>query len=84
MTTYQIFRADSRQDVFPVSSFDSYIAAFRSWGAGVQRPEFLGLIGTAAWSFPRPGYDAQTNTGMSLVGRLIPAKLDTTVAKEIE
>lgn len=84
MTTYKYFVQTGPQDVFPVSSFDSYIAAFRSWGAGVQRPEFLGLIGTAAWSFPRPGYDAQTNTGMSLVGRLIPAKLDTTVAKEIE
>jgi hypothetical protein len=66
-----------------VSSFDSYIAAFRSLGAGMQRREFLGLIGTAAWSFPRPGY-AQTNTGLPFVGLLIPAKSDTTVAKETE
>ena len=67
-----------------MSSFDGYIAAFRSLAAGMQRREFLGLIGTAAWSFPRPGYDVQTNTGVSLVGLLILAKLDTTVAKEIE
>jgi hypothetical protein len=50
----------------------------------MQRREFLGLTGTAAWSFPRPGYDVQTNTGVSLVGLLIPAKLNTTVAKELE
>jgi hypothetical protein len=83
MTTYKYFVPTGPQDVFPVSSFDSYIAAFRSLGAGMQRREFLGLIGTAAWNFPRPGY-AQTNTGLPLVGLLIPAQSDTTVAKEIE
>jgi putative ABC transport system substrate-binding protein len=36
------------------------------------RRDFIGLIGTAALSFPRPGH-AQTNTGLPLVGFLNPA-----------
>jgi putative tryptophan/tyrosine transport system substrate-binding protein len=41
----------------------------------MRRREFIGLIGTAALSFPRPGY-AQTKTDMPLVGLLMPAKSD--------
>jgi putative ABC transport system substrate-binding protein len=44
--------------------------------ASMQRRDFLGLIGTAALSFPRPGY-AQTKTGLPLVGVLMIAKLET-------
>jgi putative tryptophan/tyrosine transport system substrate-binding protein len=47
----------------------------------MRRREFIGLIGTAALSVPRPGY-AQTKTDMPLVGLLIPAKSDSTAAKE--
>jgi putative ABC transport system substrate-binding protein len=47
----------------------------------MRRREFIGLIGTAALNFPRPGY-AQTKTDLPVVGFLLPAKLDTTVAKE--
>jgi len=38
----------------------------------MQRREFIGLLGTAALSFPRPGY-AETNTGLPLVGYLTPS-----------
>ena len=38
----------------------------------MQRREFIGLLGTAALSFPRPGY-AETNTGLPLVGYLSPS-----------
>jgi putative tryptophan/tyrosine transport system substrate-binding protein len=47
----------------------------------MRRREFIGLIGTAALSFTRPGY-AQTKTDLPVVGFLLPAKLDTTLAKE--
>ena len=47
----------------------------------MRRRDFIGLIGTAALSFPRPGH-AQTKTDMPLVGLLMPFKSDTTVAKE--
>jgi len=47
----------------------------------MQRREFIGLIGTAALSFPRPGY-GQTKTDLPVVGLLLPPKLDTTVAKD--
>jgi putative ABC transport system substrate-binding protein len=47
----------------------------------MRRREFIGLIGTAALSFPRPGY-AQTKTDMPLVGLLMPTKSDMTAAKE--
>ena len=38
----------------------------------MRRREFIGLIGTAALSFPRQGY-AETNTGLPLVGYLSPS-----------
>jgi putative ABC transport system substrate-binding protein len=41
----------------------------------MQRREFIGLIGAAALSFPRPGY-AQTNAGLPLVAVLMPFKQD--------
>jgi putative ABC transport system substrate-binding protein len=47
----------------------------------MQRREFIGLIGAAALSFPRPGY-AQTKTGLQVVGLLLPLKSDTTFAKD--
>lgn len=47
----------------------------------MRRREFIGLIGTAALNFPRPGY-AQTKTDLPVVGFLLPPKLDTTVAKD--
>ena len=47
----------------------------------MQRREFIGLIGAAALSFPRPGF-AQTKTDMPLVGLLMPTKSDMTAAKE--
>ena len=47
----------------------------------MRRREFIGLIGTAALSFPRPGY-AQTKTIMPLVGLVLPFKPDTTVAQD--
>ena len=46
----------------------------------MRRREFIGLIGTAALSFPRPGY-AQTKADLPLVGLLSLLKFDTTVAK---
>ncbi len=39
----------------------------------MRRRKFIGLIGAAAFSFPRPGY-AQTNTGLPLVGVLMPGQ----------
>lgn len=45
----------------------------------MQRREFIGLIGASALIFPRPGY-AQTNTGLPLVGLLMPQRQD--VARE--
>jgi putative tryptophan/tyrosine transport system substrate-binding protein len=47
----------------------------------MRRREFIGLIGTAALSFPRPGY-AQTKTDMPLVAVMLVLKSDTTAAKE--
>jgi putative ABC transport system substrate-binding protein len=47
----------------------------------MRRRDFIGLIGTAALSFPRPGY-AQTKTDLPVVGLLLLLKPDTTVAKE--
>jgi hypothetical protein len=47
----------------------------------MQRREFIGLLGTAALSFPRPGY-AQTKTDLPVVGFLLPQKSDTTGAKD--
>ncbi|MGZ9144168.1 MAG: hypothetical protein ACXW4O_17700, partial [Candidatus Binatia bacterium] len=47
----------------------------------MKRREFIGLIGTASLSFPRPGY-AQTKTYLPVVGLLLPLKSDTTFAKD--
>ena len=47
----------------------------------MRRREFIGLIGTAALSFPRPGY-AQTKTDLPVVGVLMIAKSETNNAKE--
>ena len=47
----------------------------------MRRREFIGLIGTAALSFPRPGY-AQTKTDIPVVGLLMPFKSDETLTKE--
>jgi putative ABC transport system substrate-binding protein len=41
----------------------------------MRRREFIGLIGTAALSFPRPGY-AQTKPDLPLVGVLVPRTLE--------
>jgi putative ABC transport system substrate-binding protein len=48
----------------------------------MRRREFIGLIGTAALSFQRPGY-AQTSAGLPLVGVLAPPKQDTEFARQI-
>jgi putative tryptophan/tyrosine transport system substrate-binding protein len=47
----------------------------------MRRRQFIGLIGTAALGFPRPGY-ARANADLPVVGFLLPPKLDTTVAKD--
>src|SRR6266403_4596447 len=47
----------------------------------MRRREFIGLIGTATLSFPRPGY-AQTKTDLPVVGLLIVHKSETKTAKE--
>ena len=47
----------------------------------MQRREFIGLIGATALSLPRSGY-AQTNTGLPLVGLLMPNKQDSEPTKE--
>lgn len=49
-------------------------------GRKMRRREFIGLIGTAALSFPRPGF-AQIRTDLPVVGFLLPPKLDTAIAK---
>lgn len=41
----------------------------------MKRREFIGLIGTAALGFPRPGH-AQTRTGLPLVGVLSPGRAE--------
>jgi putative tryptophan/tyrosine transport system substrate-binding protein len=46
----------------------------------MRRREFIGLIGTAALSYPRPGH-AQIKT-LPLVGVLMPSKSETNAAKE--
>jgi putative ABC transport system substrate-binding protein len=48
----------------------------------MRRRDFIGLLGTAALSFPRPGY-AQTNAGLPLVAVIAPSKQDTEFAKQI-
>jgi putative ABC transport system substrate-binding protein len=47
----------------------------------MQRREFIGLIGAAALSFPRPGY-AQTKTDLPVVGLLMTSNSETNTAKE--
>lgn len=47
----------------------------------MKRREFIGLIGTAAWSFSRPAH-AQPKTTMPLVGLLLPLRSDSTSAKD--
>jgi ABC-type uncharacterized transport system substrate-binding protein len=47
----------------------------------MRRREFIGLIGTAALGFPRPGH-AQARTDLPVVGLLLPQKPDTAVAKD--
>jgi putative tryptophan/tyrosine transport system substrate-binding protein len=46
----------------------------------MRRREFIGLLGTAALSFPRPGH-AQTKTDLPVVGLVLPLKSDTTNAR---
>jgi putative ABC transport system substrate-binding protein len=46
----------------------------------MRRREFIGLIGVAALSFPRPGH-AQTRTDLPLVGFLMPFKSESEFAK---
>jgi putative ABC transport system substrate-binding protein len=48
----------------------------------MRRREFIGLIGTAALSFPRPAY-SQNNTSLPLVGFLVPTKQDTYYGTQI-
>ena len=45
----------------------------------MRRREFIGLIGTAALSFPRPGV-AQTKTDLPVVGLLLVPKPDSPLA----
>jgi putative ABC transport system substrate-binding protein len=45
-------------------------------GALMRRREFIGLIGTAALSFPRPGF-AQTKTDLPVVALLLPTADNT-------
>ena len=47
----------------------------------MQRREFIGLIGSVALSFPRPGY-AQTKTDLPVVGVLMISKSETNIAKD--
>ena len=47
----------------------------------MQRREFIGLLGTAALSFPRPGY-AQTKTDLPVVGLMLVLKSDTMAARD--
>jgi putative ABC transport system substrate-binding protein len=47
----------------------------------MRRREFIGLIGTAALGFPRPGH-TQTKTDLPSVGFLLPQKLDTRFAND--
>ena len=47
----------------------------------MQRREFIGLIGAAALSSPRPGY-AQTKTDLPVVGVLMISKSETNIAKD--
>ena len=47
----------------------------------MRRREFIGLIGAAALSFPPPG-KAQTDTGLPVVGFLVPFKEDADFTKE--
>jgi putative tryptophan/tyrosine transport system substrate-binding protein len=47
----------------------------------MRRREFIGLMGTAALSYPQPGY-AKTNTGLPLVGFLVFGKSETKTAKD--
>lgn len=47
----------------------------------MKRREFMGLLGSVALSFPRPGY-AQSKTSLPVVGLLLPVKSDTTFSKE--
>jgi putative tryptophan/tyrosine transport system substrate-binding protein len=47
----------------------------------MRRREFIGLIGTAALGFPRPGH-AQARTDLPVIGLLLPQKPDTAVAKD--
>jgi putative tryptophan/tyrosine transport system substrate-binding protein len=47
----------------------------------MQRREFIGLIGAAALSSPRPGY-AQTKTDLPVVGVLMISKSETKIAKD--
>ncbi len=47
----------------------------------MKRREFMGLLGSAALSFPRAGY-AESKTGLRVVGLLLPLKSDTTFSKE--
>jgi ABC-type uncharacterized transport system substrate-binding protein len=49
--------------------------------AGVQRRDFIRLIGATALSIPRPGY-TQTQTDMPLVGLLVVQKPDMTAVNE--
>ena len=46
----------------------------------MRRREFIGLLGTAALSLPRPGH-AQARTDLPVVGFLLPPRLDTAAAK---
>jgi putative ABC transport system substrate-binding protein len=47
----------------------------------MQRREFIGLIGAAALSVPRPGY-SQTKTDLPVVGVLMTNKSETDTAKQ--
>jgi putative ABC transport system substrate-binding protein len=47
----------------------------------MRRRDFIGMVGATALSFPRPGY-TQTNTGLPLVGVLLPSKQDAEFTRE--
>lgn len=48
----------------------------------MRRRELIGLIGTAALGFPRPGY-AETNAGLPLVGYLTPSASELGSSKQV-
>ena len=64
----------------PEGAFAARVS-FKFLGASIRRREFIGLIGTAALSFPRLGY-AETKTDLPVVGVLMTNKSETNTEGE--